>query len=260
MRMPKFTHGRMTLAVGTMTLALAAVCLDGCNDPTILHRNAGLRAYDSGNLDDAESDFVACIKDTPSDWKSMWYLSKIRIKQGKYAEAQVTLERVLVLRSDWPETPDIEDDLAESIYRQNDLEGLANMLQTAAYKHGSIRDFRRQAKYLGLINDVDGAKLAYQKLIRFTGPKNPTAYISLADYLKYIGDSQGEILALRKAHYINPDNMIVADRLRKYGIVPGPAAALQPSPEEFKPIPEPVITPPATGPGSKSLLGRPKFD
>lgn len=208
--------------------ALAAI-LAGCGNPYL--RQQGINALHDNDVPRAEKNFAKAVSQDDTDWKAMYYLGVVRIKQNRPSEAQVLLERSLTLRPARAETVEILDALAEAIYMQDDPVMLTAMLQKACDDYGTVRDYTRQGKYLGKIGDPDGAKLAFRKAIRRSDFKDPEAFLALADYLESVGDTEGTILNLRYAYYLLPKAGRIEERFRRYGLVPGPTLALEPKPD-----------------------------
>lgn len=225
-------HGiahRLALSAGTLALVLGASLVGGCNKPNSMLRQEGIRALDERkDVDTAEKKFEQAVQQDDTDWKSMYYLGRIRTMQGRGLDAQVLLERALIIRDSHEETPDILDALAESIYKQRHDASLAAMLKKAADDYGTVRDYNRQGKYLGLIGDIDGAKLAYRKAMKFAAPNDPSPYLALSELLESQGDNEGAIQNLKYAYYILPESPRLEARFRKFGIVPGPTVAVKP--------------------------------
>jgi tetratricopeptide (TPR) repeat protein len=211
-------------------LFVSGLALTGCTDRMLYE---GQLAYEDKKYDVAEQKVTEVLAEDDTDAKALYYLGKIRLAQGRPAEAIVPLQKALSLVEDEPESEEVLDALAEAYLQQKQYDTLANLLQHAVNENGKMPDYLRQAKYLGKMGDADGALLAYRKAIRFGGPKDDTGYLALADYFESIGKTDQAIIAVRKALYISPGNMRTAERLRKYGIVPGPAATLRPSNDEF---------------------------
>ncbi len=222
-----FTRMNCVILTGLFVSGLA---LTGCMDRTLYE---GQLAYEDKKYDVAEQKVTAVLAEDDTDAKALYYLGKIRLAQGRSAEAIVPLQKALSLVEDEPESEEVLDALAEAYLQQKQYDTLANLLQHAVNENGKMADYLRQAKYLGKMGDADGALLGYKKAIRFGGPKDDTGYLALADYFESIGKTDQAIIAVRKALYISPMNMRTQERLRKYGIVPGPAAALRPSDDEF---------------------------
>jgi cytochrome c-type biogenesis protein CcmH/NrfG len=102
------------------------------------------------------------------------------------------------------------------------------MLQQAADRYGRPEDYLRQGVYLGKSGDVDGAKLAFAKAIRFAPKDDATPFIALAEFYDSLGSGADALTALRQAYYVAPDNVHIAEEIRRHGMVPGPTVALEP--------------------------------
>ena len=76
--------------------------------------------------------------------------------------------------------------------------------------------------------DIDQAKLAYRKAAFFALPGDAEPFLTLADFYESIGDTANAVTALRHAYTVTPKDRQIHDRLRRYGIVPGPTAQLPP--------------------------------
>jgi Tfp pilus assembly protein PilF len=211
-----------------IAVASLALLLTGCNPPNSLLRQQAINAMEDKDIVTAEQRLERAVKQDDTDWKAMWLLGVVRNEQHRGLDAQILLERSLTLRGHDAETADINDALAESLFIQNQPASLSAMLQTAVEDHGGMRDYLRQAKYLGKSGDADGARKGFQKAIKFAKKDDPMPYQVEADYFESVGDKAGAIEALRHVYYISPGNGKVANRLRNYGIVPGPTVGLPP--------------------------------
>lgn len=211
-------------------VALVALAfLGGCkNAPNARLRQLGFNAMDTGENERALAQFERAVVQNPTDWKAQLYLGKMLNKQGRPLDAQIVLERALAMRREHAETPQIIDELAESLFLQEQYEALHNLLASSASEHGTVYAYLRQAEYLGKMREVDGARVAYAKAAHFAEPGDVQPYVRMAHFYHGIGDTAGEIRSLRYAHYVRPGDPNIASKLREHGIIPGPAAALQP--------------------------------
>ncbi len=210
-------------------VAVVAVCVGCQSKPNPLLRKHGIDALNDKNLAAAEKRFVQAVEQDPTDWKSLYHLGLIRLQQGMAFDAQILLERALELRHNDAETSDILDALAESLFQRRRMEHLHKLLTQAVTDHGTSRDYLRQGRYMAKLGDVDAAKLAYRKAAYFAAPGDPDPFVKLADFYESIGDTTNAITSLRHAHAIAPGNQRLQHRLREYGIVPGPTAAVPPA-------------------------------
>ena len=202
-----------------------ALLVGGCDSNAMLRKH-GIEAYTAKELDQAQDRFSQAVRQDPTDWKSLYYLGKVRLAQGRPFDAQLLLERALELRSSAPETPGILDALAESLNRRGRIEDLHLLLEQAVHDYGASYDHMRQGRYLVELGDIDRAKLAYRKAAYFAPEGDPDPFVALADFYESVGDRQNAVVALRHAYTIKPKSRLLQERLREYGIVPGPAAEL----------------------------------
>jgi tetratricopeptide (TPR) repeat protein len=207
-----------------LLLAVCAVGMVGCqNPPNAYLRKQGIEAYELGQIARAERYFERAEAQNAADWKTSYYLGVIRLDQDRPLEAQLLLERALTLRPDAEQTPAILDALAESLYRQELHEPLHHMLAEVAARSSTSRDFLRQARYLAKAGDADGAKIAFRKAAAFAADDDPGPYVAMADFYESLSDGRNTVAALRRAHTLRPGDQRIANRLRQYGLVPGPS-------------------------------------
>ncbi len=222
---------RVTRTYGVLAAAgvLATAGLVGCQHLDVSH---GRRFYELKQYDEADVRLSRIVAEDPTDWEAHYYLGLVRLEQNRPLDAELLLEQALRLRPDSPETAQILDALAEALFRQERTAALYAMLQEATQYYGTSHDYVRQAIYLGKSGDADGAVVAFRKAGQFAAPDDPSPYLAAADYYESIGNNPQAVIALRHALYIRPNDPAIGNRLRKHGVVPGPAAALAPQREE----------------------------
>lgn len=206
-------------------ILLPAITLTACQQLDVSH---GRRYYELKQYDEADVRLSRIVENDPTDWEAHYYLGLVRLEQGRPIDAELLLERALRLRQDYPETSQILDALAEAIYQQNRINALYAMLQQATEQYGTSQDYLRQAIYLGKTGDADGAVVAFRKAAQFAAPDDARPYIAAADFYESIGNNPEAVINLRHALYIRKNDPFIGNRLRKHGIVPGPAAELPP--------------------------------
>jgi tetratricopeptide (TPR) repeat protein len=216
---------RRTVATAVL-MFVAMGLLAGCQEPNSLLRKRGVEAWDAKDVDRAESQFGRAVEQDSTDWKATWYMGRVRLEQNRPLEAQLLLEKALTLRPDKEQTPYILDDLAESLYQQEEYGQLYSLLSQAAEGSGSWYEHLRKAKYLAKAGDPDGARASFYKAAQYHEPDDNTVYLAMADFYESLNDSPNAILALRRAYTIKPNSPLVANRLRHHGEVPGPTLRL----------------------------------
>lgn len=211
------------------SVGAALAVIAGCSQPNAFVRKHGIEAYHQDNHDKADQLLSQAVEQDPTDWKSLFYLGLVRLEQDRPFDAQLLLEQSLQLRYNHDETDDILDALADALDRRGRIERLEALLEDAVRKEGTSRDYMRQGRYLAKLGDIDAAKLAYRKAAFFAEDGDAQPFVVLADFYEKIGDTSNAVTALRHAHAIQPKDGQLSERLRRYGIVPGPTAAIEPS-------------------------------
>ena len=233
---------------------LGAMC-GGCltND---MARLRGHQAYEDGDYAVARAYFQRCVHRDPTDWKSQYYMGLLALADGRPTVARHSLELAYVIRQDrtslspgrpklnepppppsyleddeagrWPTLAQIIDAIAESLYQEGNAPRLAAFCQEAIDTYGTTRDYLRLARYLQLVGDHDGALATFRKAAKVAQPDDAEPYVAMANFYEAIGQDKEAILSLRRAHYVQPEDRRIADRLRGHGIVPGPTIQLPP--------------------------------
>jgi Flp pilus assembly protein TadD len=216
----------------TTALLGACVCLllitAGCTTAVNL-RDEGVLALNRGQNELALTKLTQAVQKDPSGARTHYQLGRAYLATDQNLEAQYELEKAYALRPNDPElTPGILDSLAESLFRQQRMENLFAFLDKQVAQDGSTRDFLRQGEYLAKAGDPDAARLAFRKAAYFADQNDAEPYIAIADFYTSIGDQPNAVTALRYANYVDAGNLEVADRLRQFGIVPGPTVTEAP--------------------------------
>ncbi len=207
---------------------VAVVAFSGCVQSNARLRKQGSEAYLSEDIVQADERFSQAVARDPTDWKSLFYLGRVRLAQARWFDAQLLLEQALELRHHDPETADILDGLAESLSKLGRVQKLHSVLAQAVEEYGTSRDYTRQGRYLHQLGNIDAAKLAYRKAAFFAEEGNVEPFVALADFYELIGDTENAITALRHAYAVKPSDSRLDRRLRRYGIVPGPTVGIKP--------------------------------
>lgn len=212
---------------GKWLAAAMVVSLVGCVG---VDRQQGVLAYERGDYAEARTRFTRVVQAHPGDWKANYHLGLMALSEGNADDARVYLEQAYAVRADGPpthpQTPEVVDALAEAIYLQGDYIQLYGFCSEAARQYGTVRDHVRTGKYLMLTGDPDSALMAFDKARRLAPAGDASAHVALADLFEQVGDEDRAVLELRRAYGVNPRAEGVADRLRGYGIVPGPTVGL----------------------------------
>lgn len=219
---------RTRTAVAVLAFLVTLVAAPGCITNNVL-RERGYAEINRGDWVAAHAQFARAVEREPSDALAQYYLGLCELKTGEPAKAQLTLEKALTLKPDDPTlTPRILNRLAEAIYQQDRPQKLVAFLNQTVAERDQPEDYARQADYLNRLGDHDNALIAYQKAALFAPPGDARPYVALADFYSSINNAPAATEALRHAYYENPAYPGLNDRLRTYGIVPGPTVGVAP--------------------------------
>ncbi len=215
------THARLATLLMGVCLCLPLFTA-GCQTAVDL-RNEGILALNRGQNELALEKLTRAVERDASSARNHYQLGRAYLALDRNIKAQYQLEKAYALRpNDKHLTPSILDHLAESLFRQERMENLFAFLDKQVAQDGTTRDFLRQGEYLAKAGDPDAARLAFRKAAYFADLDDPEPYIAIADFYTAIGDQPNAITALRYANYVDDGNLGVAERLRRFGIVPGP--------------------------------------
>ncbi len=217
----------------------AALCLPllltGCQKTAANLREDGRLALNRGQAATALEKTQQAADIDPGSAPTQYQLGMIYLELDQPLQAQYALEKAHAIRpNDLELTPKTLDALAESLYRQDRMANLFEFLDKQVKTNTTTRDYLRQGEYLAKAGDPDAARLAFRKAAYFANEKDPQPYIAIADFYTSIGDQPNAIISLRYANYVDPGNLDVAERLRRFDIVPGPTIAQAP-PKPEKP-------------------------
>ncbi len=235
--------------VCSLALLGAMLALSGCGVRSLVRQQQAAEAMRIGDYATAEQQLKAVVAGNPGNWETRLQLARVQLALDKPLDAQLNAEQALVMHpvddrrqpgqhelagpafdagGKFPDTADIYDVLAEALYRQGLRSQLLTVLQQRATKVQTVRDYLRLAKYQSLVGDNDGADIALRKARNIAPVTDLTPYLQAARHYADIGDVASAKTALYQAYFIAPDNAEVNERLRGYGVIPGPSIALPP--------------------------------
>ena len=215
--------GSIRAAVLTCGLLVLTSGLGGCSYNAYHEKQLGRAEMDQGAYAAARERFYEVTQQSRADWEGHYYLGLCDLELGEPVRAETALRQALaVMDSSDQWTPRILDAVAQSQYDQNEIDRLYAFLRAQIDYYGTWHDYARQARYLALVGDIDGAALAYRKAAYFSKNATEEIYIEIADFYESIGDQPHAVQSLKWAYWINPKHTQLPERFRKYGLVPGP--------------------------------------
>lgn len=227
-RQTQWTAGAMGLA-----LVLTAAGLGGCTVVSATRaqnqRELGVAAYNRGEYDLAQMHLRNAIEGAPTGAQQHYWMGRTLLAAGRPVAAQSSFEYALELVPLDPQwRPRILDGIAEAMFAQGLRDQLHSFLADCSTRYGTTADYLREASYLRKTGDPDGALVACRKAVRFAGDDSAEPYLAVADFYESINDVPNAVLMLRYAYWIEPQNRQIAERFRRFGIVPGPTLRLKP--------------------------------
>jgi len=219
---------------GLIGCVLVAATLVGCHTPTSVLRQRALDAYAAEDFSTAQLNFEQVANRIPTDWNANYHLGLIALEAGQPLRARTHLEAAYAVRNEGPpshpETFDIINALTEALFQEGDYPRLIGFSDEVIDQFGRVADYIRKADYLAKMGDHDAAIIAYKQAVKIAPPDDPAPYVALADFYDSLGDRSAAKLQLRYAYTIDPTDEKIANRLRAYGVVPGPTIRLTPAP------------------------------
>ena len=221
------TQTRSLLLLAGLLVTLTGVTA-GCETATMM-REKGQTALRDGDYALARQELQRAENARPNDLRTQYYLGTAHLRLGEYRRAQSALERALTLsRHQEPWRSRVLDRLAEAMYERGQHERLALMLEDAAAETGAARDYVRLGKWQARMDNIDAAGEAFGQAMDLAGDDEVEPYLEAAIFYESVNEMNRAISALRYAHWIDPRHREVQERLRRHGVVPGPAAGERP--------------------------------
>ncbi len=242
--------------VVSMVMFSSLLLLSGCGVRSLVQQQQAAEAVKIGDYATAEQQLKAVVAHNPGDWQTRLRLARVQLALDKPLDAQLNAEQSLAMHAvdnrrppgtgvmaapafdedddGFLDTADIYDALGEALYRQGLRARLITLLQERATRTQTVRDFLRLAKYQSLVGDNDGADVALRKAMNIAPADDVTPYLHASRHYAHVGDIANAKESLYRAYYIAPGNYEVNERLRFYGVIPGPSIAVPPAPRQLR--------------------------
>lgn len=206
---------------------LTVIFLTACAVPNSSLRKRAAQALEEGRPQRAQALLEQALQQDRTDWQAHYALARLLADENPLA-AQLHVERALILQPDGQIGDELTALLAQVLYRQEKHEQALAVLEQAVEEREASAAYIRLGQYAATIGDADGAVLAFRQAAAVADADDVEPYLVLWRYYESIGDAASAVNALRTAHYLRPRDAMLADALRRYGIVPGPTAGLPP--------------------------------
>jgi cytochrome c-type biogenesis protein CcmH/NrfG len=217
-----------------MVSVLSAMLAVGCQQERPLHvvRDSAEFHFKQQRFEEAAAEYAEYCRRRPNDPEMQYMYGRTLMELGRASEARVPLNVAHDIR---PGNDLYADGLARALYESNDTSALMTFLTRRTTERGRVADYLRLGRYAVMVGLPDEGLAALHTAARLDRGRSIEPYVALADLYATIGDRRKEILRLRHALYIEPDNQVIQRRLASLGEIVGPSLPLRP-PELDDPI------------------------
>lgn len=206
--------------------------LTGCSDVftyTQSTKQEGMSFYQRGEYTDATAAFQNVVRAEPRDYESRYYLANSYAQTGNYQRAiqsyRATLDAMDLTyegKRDHAFRARVIDGFAQAIANSQHRYVELERLETEARAKSSAELYIILAKSYRYAGDHDTALNRYSQAA-LVAPDDAAVLKEYGLYLEQLGQTELALTPLRRSNAINPEDIEVADALRRHGIVPGPS-------------------------------------
>lgn len=213
-----------TISHGVLVALLAGALL-GCEtaSTTMTMRDQANTAVWQGRWSEAEHLYEQLVVKYPGDWRYQYGYGLSAMHTGGLSEARQALEVAHTLK---PANRQIALDLAETMYQQKDYNSLFRFLGDRAEARKESSDWLLLGEYALMTNDPDSAREFVAKAMVIDDASSVDPYLRAATMSEQMGDLDAAKRYLRTGWEVDPSNATVQERLRSYGVIPGPTLAM----------------------------------
>ncbi|MHA7812843.1 MAG: tetratricopeptide repeat protein [Phycisphaerales bacterium] len=221
---------------GAMVLMLtmsAAMGLSGCNTANKVKKTLALNdlhiraavAEDEGDWDQAYELWSEYVDRRPQSALAEYRLGLVEMRLGLYEQAAGHLRVAYDLQ---PGNIEYLEALSEAYVALGEQELLLTLLRQTANEGPDGSGYLRMGRYAQRAGLLDEAKEALDLAIVNGRGQSAEPYMAMADFANEIGDTDLEVRNLRYALWYDRDSVVINERLRGMGMIPGPSLALKP--------------------------------
>lgn len=221
------THERLFRFGAVLLGVLAGVLAAGCQQERPLHvvRDSADFHYRQQRFEQAAAEYAEYCRRLPNDPEVQYRYGLALLALGRASEARVPMNVAHDIR---PGNDLYADGLARALHGSNDVPALMTFLTRRTTEWGRVSDYLRLGRYAVKVGLPDEALAALHTAARLDRGRSIEPYLALADLYATIGDRRKEILRLRHALYVEPDNQVIQRRLAALGEIVGPSLPLRP--------------------------------
>lgn len=234
-----WTRIRRAVASGAVaTIAgLLVVAGTGCSDVigrSHVSREAGMKAFDAADYEQAAAAFMDATRQNPRDYKSFYMAGqcyeKLNLEQKtifSYKSGLNAMQATEIGRGDEEFKGKIIDALssylARAASRESEIEALIQSAQRLDVPpQRAAQDWVVLAKVYANLGDADNAIDAYNRA-SLLAPSDFNLAKTYGLYLESLAQPRRAEPYLIRAYQLNPEDVEVARALRRIGVVPGPS-------------------------------------
>lgn len=215
---------RRTLTIVVLGVLIAGGCAQGPSTQAMKAR---------GDLAFADRDYLQA-----SEWYEQYIVrqpldGEVRYKLGT---AYLGLKRPTPAREQFLQGLELGDPgglfiegIASALVETGQRDELFRLLRSHAQSTRQPDDYIRFGRFATLVGDPDVGREALLDAARIDLGRSLAPQLALAEFYGSVGDTENQLLRLRMALFIDPDNEAVTEDLRALGEVPGPTLALIPA-------------------------------
>lgn len=206
--------------------------LAGCGDTfsyTVTTKQEGMSFYQQGAYIDAAGAFQNVVRSEPRDYEARYYLASSHARMGNYQQAiqsyRATLDAMDLTfegKRDHAFRATVVDGLAQAIAGSEQRHIELEQLETEARTKSSAELYMILAKSYRYAGDPDTALNRYSQAA-LLAPDNAQVLKEYGLFLEQVGQVETALTPLRRSNAIDPEDVEVANALRRHGIVPGPS-------------------------------------
>jgi Tfp pilus assembly protein PilF len=213
-------------------LLVSSLVLSGCSEMFTYSqqsREQGLKYMELGQYPEAQGAFRDAVRQSPSDYRSYYYLGVLYDRDKQYANAITNFKTALQTqnihiqgRDDIPFKLLIINGLAKTLAKSDNRDAEVGNLERQAASSATGDEYFVLAKVYAERGDADSAITAYAKAAD-QAPRKVYIVKDQGLYLEKVGQKAAAEQALRRAYRLNDTDQDVIAALRRLGVIPGPA-------------------------------------
>lgn len=217
----------VAIVAGTVLLPFTG-CQTTKDAPTVLLLDQGDHDFEWGRYESAAEHYRSVLDREPGDDLALEGYGRCMLALGNPEAAAESLSLAVARR---PGDRELLVLLAESEFESGRLDEAFDLVRTWALDNNDAVTWYKLADFGRRSNDPDTAKDSILRAIEIDPAGSASYYILAAEIdMDLLQNTTSALRRLRQAYGLEPDNQLIADRIRAYGEIPGPTLVLPPGP------------------------------